>query len=245
MEQEQTPKQTKTNYFIPIAIVLAGVLIAGAVYLSGRGKEANQAASANLAAGTATASNVVFPPITSKDHILGSPNATVIMLEYSDTECPFCKAFYPTLQAIMQQYGPSGQVAWVYRHYPIAELHSKAPNEAAATECAADQGGNATFWKYLDAVYSTTTSNNTLDPAALPAIASELKLNVDQFNQCLSSGKYTGLVSQEVADAQKAGAQGTPYTILISKKQTVPITEGAISYTDLKSIIDQLITLNK
>ena len=114
-------------------------------------------------------------PVTSADHILGDPNADVMIVEYSDTECPFCKRLEPTLKQLVTDY--NGKVAWVYRHYPLdcvdstdpscQTLHAKSRHEAAATECAAEIGGNDGFWKYLDALYTATPSNDGFDAQML------------------------------------------------------------------------------
>ncbi|MBX4206347.1 DsbA family protein, partial [Candidatus Parcubacteria bacterium] len=119
MEQEHSSK-----FLVPGAIVVAGLLVAGAIYAGGGTAPSYNTGQVSRA--------VELPSITSKDHILGSASADVVIVEYSDTECPFCKAFHNTLKQVMSTYG--GKVAWVYRHFPIAQLHSKAPNEAEATE---------------------------------------------------------------------------------------------------------------
>jgi len=110
-------------------------------------------------------------PVTALDHIRGNPDAKVVMVEYSDTECPFCKVFHATMQQVMNDYGKDGRVAWVYRHFPIDSLHSKARKEAEAMECAYDQGGDEKFWSFTDRLYEVTTSNNGLDPNELYNIA--------------------------------------------------------------------------
>ncbi|OGD66802.1 hypothetical protein A2442_01615 [Candidatus Campbellbacteria bacterium RIFOXYC2_FULL_35_25] len=115
-------------------------------------------------------------PVTADDHILGSPDADVIMVEYSDLECPFCKNFHLTTKQIMAEYGENGQVALVFRHFPLDQLHSKARTEAAATECAAEIGGNDVFWAYLDKVFEITPSNNGLELSKLHDIAVEMDL---------------------------------------------------------------------
>jgi protein-disulfide isomerase len=190
---------------------------------------------------TPTAGDVNIAPVTSGDRILGNPNADIVIVEYSDTECPFCKRFHQTLQQIMAEYGKDGKVAWVYRHFPIPSLHPKAPKEAEATECAAEQGGNTMFWKYIDKVYEITPSNNGLDPAQLPVIASELGLDVTAFNTCLSSGKMTAKVKAQYDEGVIAGARGTPYSVLITKDEKIPITQGALPYENMKAILDSIL----
>ncbi len=104
-------------------------------------------------------------PVSPDDHILGDANAKIIIVEYSDLECPFCKVFHNTMHQVVEK--SNGDVAWVYRHYPIPQLHKKAFREALATECAWEQKGNDGFWKYMDKLFEITTSNDGLDEARL------------------------------------------------------------------------------
>ena len=78
----------------------------------------------------------------------GNRNAKVSIIEFSDTECPFCKQFNPTLKQVIADYG--NQVNWVYKYFPLDQLHPKSRSEAGAVECAAEIGGNDAFWKYID-----------------------------------------------------------------------------------------------
>jgi protein-disulfide isomerase len=213
---------TKNNFSIPAAIILAGLLIAFGVYLS-----RTPAPTANKPVTTApSATTINLKPVTAADHILGNPNAPVVIVEFSDTECPYCKMFLPTMQAIMSSYGKNGQVAWVYRSFPI---HSLSEHEAEATECAAQLGGNAEFWKYTDEIFATTTSTDTLDPSVLSIVAGEDGLNVTQFNACLSSGKYAATIQASYQDAIAAGAQGTPYSVMVLKTPLSTAQETAVS----------------
>ncbi len=246
MEPTQQPPQQqvivqKPNYMIPVSIILAGALIAVGIYLGNIRSGSNQPSSNDPGANAVNADEM--SPISKDDHILGNPDAKIVMVEYSDLECPFCKAFQTTLHQVIDKYGKNGDVAWVYRHFPLTELHPKAPKEAEASECAYEQGGNDKFFQYIDAVYAITPSNNGLDPAQLPVIAGQVGLDVNAFTTCLNSGKYADKVAASRAEAIKAGGQGTPYTILVTKDGTkLPITQGAISYTQLSGVIDQLLT---
>lgn len=86
------------------------------------------------------------------DHIFGNQDAQIILFEYSDFECPFCTRFHPTAFQIIDEY--NGQVAWVYRHFPLRELHPSAQMLAEASECAFEQGGNDAFWNFTNNIYS-------------------------------------------------------------------------------------------
>lgn len=227
----------KQSISIPIAIVIAGALIGFAIYMSGRPVNTLQAPNPSAP----VAGDVKIAPVSASDRILGNPNAKIVIVEYSDTECPFCKRYHQTLKQVIDNYGKDGRVAWVYRHFPIANLHAKAQKEAEATECAAEQGGNTTFWKYIDRLYEITPSNDGLDPAQLPAIAKEIGLDVTAFNACLSSGKMASKVKAQYDEGVVAGARGTPYSVLITKDEKIPITQGALPYDSLKTIIDSLL----
>lgn len=222
---------------VPIAIVISGTLIAGALYYSNL---KNPTTTGKTDTETETI-NTEIRTVTSSDHILGNPNADLIIVEYSDTECPYCKVFHSTLKRVMSEYGKDGKVAWVYRHFPIDQLHSKARKEAEATECAFEQGGNEKFWEYINTLYDTTNSNNSLDPSELPKIAKSVGLNVDAFNTCLSSGKYADKVESDYQDAIASGGVGTPNSIILSKDGTKTVIKGAQPYGNVKNIIDALL----
>ncbi len=176
------------------------------------------------------------PPVTDKDHIRGNKNTQVVLVEYSDFECPFCKRFHPTMQQVIKDYGD--KVAWVYRHFPLS-FHQNAQKEAEATECANELGGNDAFWNYVDKIFERTTSNGTgfaLDQ--LSPLAAEIGLNQSAFQQCLDSGKYAKYVQNDEAGGVKAGINGTPGTIIIPKNGKKQLIPGALPYEQVKPIID-------
>jgi protein-disulfide isomerase len=178
----------------------------------------------------------IVEPVSARDHVRGPRDAPVKLIEFGDTECPLCKRFHPTLQRIVEDY--RGQVAWVFRHYPIAEIHPRAPKEHEATECAAELGGEEAFWAYLDRIYAITPSNDKLDPAELPRIAQHVGLKRAPFEQCLGSGRYAARVAADVADALAAGAPGTPYTVVVAPNGKLYEVVGNQPYAVLKLVID-------
>ncbi len=204
----------KNSLTIPMAIIVAGVLIGGAVILSNRG---NSVASTTDKVVKKDPIEININPIDLSDHIMGSPDAKALLVEYSDTECPYCKNFHKTLNTVADQYGKDGKFAWVYRHFPLDVLHKKARKEAEATECAAELGGNAKFWEYINKLYDTTPSNDRLDPSELPKIAVAVGLDKTSFETCLNSGKYANEVDKDYQEATKIGGRGTPYSIFVLK----------------------------
>lgn len=232
----------KNPLVIPFAIIIAGVIIAAAVIFSvndiwsttSGADSTRQQASAQAAATSPSISNII--PVSSGDHIRGNPNAVVKVVEFSDLECPFCKQFQPTMEQVLAAYGD--KVAWVYRHYPIAQLHPKAQHEAVASECAAEQGGNDMFWKYIDNIFRITPSNNQLDPSQLDVVAEGLGLDMQKFHSCLSSNRYDQKISSQIEDATNSGASGTPYSVVIVGNKPVDSIGGAYDFSSVKQIID-------
>lgn len=171
-------------------------------------------------------------PVDEKtDHILGSKDAKVTLIEYSDFECPFCKNFFATVKQVEKDYPKNVRI--VYRHFPLS-FHQNAAKEAEASECAAELGGNDAFWKYHDKIFTETTSNGTgfaLDRLA-PA-AKEIGLDEKKFKTCLDSGKYAAKVSQQMQEGSTAGVNGTPATFINGK-----LTSGAVPYASIKAAID-------
>ncbi|MCL4399796.1 DsbA family protein [Patescibacteria group bacterium] len=239
-EKKETPvvaEKKKRDFLLPASILISALLISiSLVYNAGKKSDAAQN-TANLAGAAQNTAEITLPPITSADHIEGNPNAPVKIIEYSDLECPFCKEFHSTLKALSGIYGD--QVAIVYRHYPIPQLHPKAPHEAQAAECAFKLGGNNAFWSFIDQVFAITPSNNGLDPAELPKIAGQIGLDVNEFNSCLSSDYGQALITQESQDAVTAGAQGTPYSIVVNNAGKKYVINGALPLANVRSIIDQ------
>jgi protein-disulfide isomerase len=228
---EPNTQAQQNPFLVPLAIVAAGAMIALAVYFGG----SNPSNLANVSANK----DVKVEPVTGEDHIIGSLSAPIVLIEYSDTECPFCKVYHNTVKQVMQNYGTD--VAWVYRHLPIPQLHARAEKEAEATECVAELGGNQAFWAYLDKIFTTTNSNDSLDPAQLPKLAVQVGVNEAAFNNCLSSGKYTEAVRKSAEKGFAAGARGTPFTVIMTPDGQKGVINGAEPYESVKAKLDAIL----
>ena len=226
---------------LPVSIVLAGLLIAGGIYLNGRITKENPTTDQKQQLASQNLSDTIRP-VDANDHILGSAKARVLVVEYSDTECPFCKTFHSTMLSIMQEYGKDEKVAWVYRHFPISGLHSKSLKEAEATECAANLGGNSKFWEYTNKLYEVTPSNDKLDPKELTNIAKQVGLSSVAFDTCLNSSEFTPRVNLDIKNAQELGISGTPSSVIIdTKTNEYHSINGAYPYAQVKSVIDLIL----
>jgi len=228
------------NLTIPVAIVIAGALIAGAVYLGtsrGTGTVAENNQQPQQVA-QQTGSLDEMRAISKDDHIRGNPNAPVMIVEYSDFECPFCKRFHDTMKQVTTEYGD--KVAWVYRQFPLDQLHPvKARKEAVASECAAELGGNDAFWKYADRFFELTPSNNQTNiDTVLPQIAKEIGLDEAKFASCLASNKYDAHIENDVQNAVATGGNGTPWSIVVAANGKKYPLSGAQPYASVKQLID-------
>ena len=247
MTEEQTENNNQSrivaqtnNLAVPISIILAGILVAVAIVFSGSGGKIADNDGNNQPTGSTNEGRLELVQMQEDDHVLGNRDAKIYVLEFSDTECPFCKKFHDTMNQIVEEY--NGEVAWVYRHFPLDTLHSKARKESEALECANELGGNDGFWAYTNRLYEITPSNDGLALSALPEIAEYVGLNRTSFEACLNSGKYAEEVQKDFDNAVALGGRGTPHSLIIYGDEIVPIN-GAQPFTTVKGSIDAL--LNK
>ncbi len=230
---------SKSSLGVPIAIVLAAALIAGAIVYTGMQK-GNPVQIGNGTTDTQVTAEVEIAPVTEKDHIRGNPNAPIVIIEYSDFDCPFCKNFHETMNKIMAEYGADGKVAWVFRQFPLQSLHPNAPKVAAASECVASLGGNEAFWKFADLVYTDRTTNEPSNLIKLPEYAEKSGVDKAKYTACIEAGTFTKVIDEAVQSAIKTGARGTPYSILIVGDQQ-GLINGAQPYATVKQMIDAVI----
>lgn len=216
-------------YTVPLAIVIGGIIVAGAVYFS--------VAKSPSSSGAGNPSLV--RPVSASDHILGNPAAKVTIVEYSDFDCEFCKNFHETLHQIVANEGANGQVAWVLREFPIPELHPNALSHAHAAECVAQTADNDAFWKFADSLFA----DQPADPSNYGALAKSAGVvGTDAFANCFASASTTAIGTRIAADRQNAldiGARGTPFSLILVAGQPPVVMDGAYSYDAVKLLIDR------
>ena len=165
-------------------------------------------------------------PITDQDHVRGSKDAPIKLVEFSDFQCPYCGKVHPTLQQLVDDY--SGKVTWVYKHFPVISPDSRKVSEAS--ECAAEQGK---FWEYTDGLYA---NQSLINQDYLSQLASEIGLNQDKFDKCLSSGKYASKVAEHEQEARSVGVTGTP-GIYVNDV----LIKGAVPIEQFRQVIDSML----
>lgn len=170
----------------------------------------------------------VFETATTDDPSLGSLDAKVEIVEFADFGCPFSERSSSVMRRLSLEYGD--KIHYIYRDFPVEELHPDAALAAEAGECADDQGK---FWAFHDRLYVQQTD---LSPDRLVQIANSVGINQDSFVSCLNSRKYKTEVEADYQDGLKAGVQGTP-TFFINGNR-VP---GSIPEDLLRSLIDRIL----
>jgi protein-disulfide isomerase len=165
------------------------------------------------------------------DPVKGSKDAKVVIIEFSDFQCPFCARFFDqTLPLIERDYIKTGKVQLVYRDFPLS-FHQYAQKAAEAAQCANEQGK---FWEYHDLLFKNQNEWISAGEAKLLDYAKALELDTNKFNSCLTTGKYESEVKKDFQDGLQYGVQGTP-TFFING---IPIV-GAQPYEAFKQVIDQ------
>lgn len=177
------------------------------------------------------------PGVKENDHIFGNKDAQASIIVYDDWECPYCKVFHETAKQAVDGY--EGKVSLVYRQFPLDMLHQKARTEAEASECVAKLGGNDAFWKFIDKVLETTTSNDGLDLSLLPKFASEAGVNIADYNACIKNGDTKEIVEKQVQEGEEAGVTGTPGVFIVNKKGDVWVIPGAVPLEMLQTTIEE------
>ena len=212
------------------SIIIAGVVVASAIMYA----NAHPSAQLPVSDSRSPVSSVNVSAPSAGDHVLGNPRAPIILIEYSDFQCPFCSMVYPTLKKIVDE--SNGQIAWIYRHYPLTQIHPQALPAANAAECVAEQLGDAGFWKYTDAIFA---DQSKLTPEYSASLAKQFGADMTKYNSCVSSQKYLNKINADTAEAQANGGNGTPYTIVWTPKKQIAVS-GAQPYEQFISAINSI-----
>jgi len=167
--------------------------------------------------------------VTADDHIRGASDPQVTIVEYSDLECPYCSSFHSTALQALDVY--DGQVAWVYRHFPLDTIHPKARPAAIAAECLANVGGAEAFWSFTDYVFENQTT------ALTDIVASAQTSTGFDISACLDAGDETA-VNADYESGLNAGVTGTPGNFIVNKDGEVWLLPGAVPLSTLQMVVD-------
>jgi protein-disulfide isomerase len=239
VEAIEIPEETitfKRSHFYSVLVVLAfavGVLVGYVAWGRGTTVTVTTPAVAQQPSGQVAAAAPTTPPQFRRYDIpidgypsLGPEDAKLVIVEFSDFQCPFCRKFHDeTYQALLDAY--PGQIRFVYRNLPLTSIHPNAMPAAIASLCANDQNA---YWDFYDKLFS----NETLDEATYIKYAADLGLNVDTFTACLSSGSHDAAIKADMDFSLNLGVQSTP-TFFVNGLAVV----GAQPLANFQQIIDK------
>lgn len=182
----------------------------------------------------------LLPIITEADHFKGDKNANIVLVEYSDFQCPYCARFHPTVKEFLAKYP---DVAYVFRHLPL-DFHQFALERAKASECAVKLGGVDVFWTFTDLAFGATDLNNV----DLAKLGNQLGLNDANFAECLKSTEFDKKIT-DMSDGGKkflsaiseGGGYGTPGAVMINTSKKIgEKLGGAVPLSELESAYNKV-----
>lgn len=212
---------------MPGAIVLAGIIIAGAIIATSDPTPKRLKVADNSNTVTEAVQGSSSGPGIEGNAILGDPNAPVTWIEFGDYECPFCKQLFETEKRIKEEYVATGKMKMVYRDFPL-DFHPNAVPAAEAAECAGDQGS---YWAYHDILFERQSQLGTLNYVA---VAGELGLDTEIFASCVENRTHKDEVEKDMRDGVAAGVQGTPGVFINGE-----MVAGAYPYEHFVEIIER------
>jgi protein-disulfide isomerase len=178
--------------------------------------------------------------------VKGDKNARIVVIEFSDYQCPFCgKFFRETSPQIEKEYVQTGKIRYIFRDLPLTSIH---PNAFKAAEAAACAGEQDKFWEMHDRLYENQQKIALSD---LPSHAESIGLDKARFEQCLASDKYAEKIRQDMAEANRVGVTGTPAFFVAvvdsknSKLKFVQLMKGAQPFDSFKLYLDGLLRAQK
>ncbi len=193
---------------IPVSILIAGLLVGGGIYFASTANPREIEKTPTVKKESDLSIKKVDPL---SDHINGSKEAEIFIVEYSDFECPYCKRYNDEISAkLVKKYKNNSKVAFVFRHFPLSSIHPSSFGEAVASECAAKLGGENKFEEFKQKMFASTSSTGSFDNNKLPDLAEEIGLNRSEFSNCLKDPSISKKVKASYDEALNAGLRGTP-----------------------------------
>jgi len=174
------------------------------------------------------------------DPIIGNPDAPITIIEFSDFQCPFCARFYSqTLPLIFEEYIEPGKVKLVFRDFPIQSIHPNAVPASVASECANEQGKFKEMHDMLFENQNKWNNQETVNALSLfSQYATEIQLEQETFDSCLTSKKYIEEISKDLQDGQEYGVSGTPGFFIGNDEIGYVQLKGAQPFESFKKVID-------
>lgn len=142
------------------------------------------------------------PPVSGRDHVQGPANAPITLVEYGDFECPYCGQAFYVVKQLQQRLG--NQMRYVFRNFPLVQIHPYAEQAAEAAEAAGEQGK---YWQMFDMLFE---HQDALDTESLVQYATNLGLDVQKFEHALEKHTFLPRIREDIESGERSGVEGTP-----------------------------------
>lgn len=153
-------------------------------------------------------------PVGAEDHVQGDPHAGCTLVEYGDYECPHCGRAYPIVKRLQQHFGK--RLRFVFRNFPLSEMH---PHAEAAAETAEFAGAGGKFWQMHDLLFE---NQDRLGDPLFEEIVEQLDLSADQWREALKKKVYLAHVRADFAGGVRSGVNGTPTFFINGQRHDGP-----------------------
>lgn len=184
----------------------------------------------------ASHASVNLRPVTENDWIMGTLDAPVVLVEYGSYACGFCQRAHSVFHDLMEQY--DGQLAWVYRHFPLG-IGGNDEQQAVAANCVGELGGNNAFWAFSDALYE----NAIYDNRTILTFLNQWDISPSAMDECTSNpGTMVESIRDHAAAGRAAGVTGTPGNFLLGPNGEIVPMPGAQPHTEFERVIDRLLS---
>jgi protein-disulfide isomerase len=229
-------KKSKTNFLLGLFVGMAALSTIAfftlLIVVFSNNQEVNLAANAEEtqpAVEQPAAAGQPLPAVRDSEAFQGGEEAQVVLVEYTDFECPYCSRHHTTMNQVISEYG--NKIKYVLRHFPLG-FHPEAQKAAEAFECAAEQDK---AFEMSDYIFEANVAKE-MSVEKWKAGAKTLGLKTSQFNNCLDDGKYAAKVQQDASEGSASGVDGTPATFVNGQ-----LVSGALPFESFSQIIDGLL----
>ncbi len=238
-------KPQRSIEFVVFSAILAAILLLYAVII---GAPANNKTANNQTSETQTKTQLAPGVedvsehyqrlmIRDDDRYLGNKDADIVIVEFLDFECPFCKRIHTFPRKIQEEF--KDKVVWVFRHLPLPFHEPYATREALAVECAYEQQQIDGYMKMHDKIFG---GEGKYSEEKLVSFAEEIGLDKEKFRTCLTEERYKKRIERDLKQAQTVGAQGTPTIFILDRKnQKAYGIFGALPYEDFRDIVKKVV----
>jgi protein-disulfide isomerase len=234
---------SSSRWFKPLMwliVLFVGVFLGTVILIDYQKSKRSQDTFAELTGGYASqasveninaASRPAIPKLeTTDDPYLGPAQASVVVVEFGDFECPYCRQIFSDLREITVKY--QDRVKFIFRDFPLSEIHAQAQAAAEAANCAFQQG-NEKFWAYHDKLFQ---NQENLSEANYKIFARQIGLDEQRFEKCLASGETRAEINEDFLDGAAQGVTGTPTFFFNGRK-----VQGVIPKDKFEKALDLLL----